>query len=244
MERLRQHDFRLLREFLREIYAPRDLIEVAWDFSEHERLLLDLLRLHLTQAWHNAKAVTRMQQELDLVKRIVEALDQGVVALTHEGSLLSMNNRARQWLADYFGDRSLLANRLPETLERWVGHEENLLESKDNVPPPRKPLVVKKNGRRLIVRHLCEETQCLLLLDEHQTTPQPTALEPLGVTHREADVLHWVAQGKTDAEIGMILGLSPRTVQKHLERSYQKLGVENRTAAAAKMYEILQGRQR
>ena len=61
-----------------------------------------------------------MQQELDLVKRIVEALDQGVVALTHEGPLLSMNNRARQWLADYFGDRSLLANRLPEALERWV----------------------------------------------------------------------------------------------------------------------------
>ena len=63
-----------------------------------------------------------MQQEVDLVKRIVEALDQGVVALTHEGSLLSMNNRARQWLADYLGDRSLLANRLPETLERWVGY--------------------------------------------------------------------------------------------------------------------------
>ena len=78
-----------------------------------------MVRSHLTQAWHNAKAVTRMQQELALVKDIVEALDEGVVVIEHEGSVLWMNNRARQWLADYFGERSLLANRLPETLERW-----------------------------------------------------------------------------------------------------------------------------
>lgn len=54
----------------------------------------------------------------------------------------------------------------------------------------------------------------------------------------KAEVLHWVAQGKTDAEIGTILGVSPRTVQKHLEQIYQKLGVENRTAAAARAYEM------
>lgn len=62
--------------------------------------------------------------------------------------------------------------------------------------------------------------------------------EPLGLSPREAEVLHWAARGKTDAEIGKILGLSPRTVQKHLEHIFQKLGVETRTAAAAKAYEI------
>jgi DNA-binding CsgD family transcriptional regulator len=45
--------------------------------------------------------------------------------------------------------------------------------------------------------------------------------------------LGWVAQGKTNPEIGLILGISRRTVQKHLERIYIKLGVENRTAATA-----------
>ena len=48
----------------------------------------------------------------------------------------------------------------------------------------------------------------------------------------------WVSQGKTNKEIGVILELSPRTVQKHLEHIYQKIGVESRTAAAAKGYEI------
>lgn len=47
-----------------------------------------------------------------------------------------------------------------------------------------------------------------------------------------AEVLQWVAQGKTNMEIGTILGVSPRTVQKHLEHIHQKLGVETRMAAA------------
>lgn len=46
-------------------------------------------------------------------------------------------------------------------------------------------------------------------------------------------MLHWVSCGKTNRDIGDILGLSPRTVNKHLEHVYVKLGVETRTAAAA-----------
>ncbi len=57
--------------------------------------------------------------------------------------------------------------------------------------------------------------------------------EFLGLSPRESEILIWVAQGKTNPEIGMILGIIRRTVQKHLERIYIKLGVENRTAAAA-----------
>jgi DNA-binding CsgD family transcriptional regulator len=52
------------------------------------------------------------------------------------------------------------------------------------------------------------------------------------VTPREREVLHWVCEGKTDAEIGEILGISVHTVSKHLQRIFAKLGVENRTAAA------------
>jgi FixJ family two-component response regulator len=46
-------------------------------------------------------------------------------------------------------------------------------------------------------------------------------------------VLQWLSKGKTNRDIAQILGLSPRTVDKHLEQIYSKLGVENRTAAAA-----------
>ena len=52
------------------------------------------------------------------------------------------------------------------------------------------------------------------------------------LTPREAEVLFWVIKGKTNRDIGDILGTSPRTVNKHLEHVFEKLGVENRTAAA------------
>ena len=67
----------------------------------------------------------------------------------------------------------------------------------------------------------------------------PAKLEKLSLTPREAEVLAWVAQGKTNNTIGTILGISPRTVQKHLERTFHKLGVESRTAAAAQALAVV-----
>lgn len=55
------------------------------------------------------------------------------------------------------------------------------------------------------------------------------------LTTREAEVLRWVAAGKSDAQIGAILRISARTVQKHLQNIYDKLGVESRTAAAMRV---------
>jgi DNA-binding CsgD family transcriptional regulator len=62
------------------------------------------------------------------------------------------------------------------------------------------------------------------------------------LTARETDVLVGVARGKSNRDIGAILGLSPRTVNKHLEQIYEKLGVENRTSAAALALRALDNR--
>lgn len=63
-------------------------------------------------------------------------------------------------------------------------------------------------------------------------SPRPPLL-PNPLTQREMDVLEWVACGKTNRDVAEILGMSPRTVNKHLEHIYEKLGVETRTAAVA-----------
>jgi DNA-binding response OmpR family regulator/DNA-binding CsgD family transcriptional regulator len=60
-----------------------------------------------------------------------------------------------------------------------------------------------------------------------------------GLTHRESEVLLWIAKGKANRDIGEILGLSSRTVNKHLEQIYAKLGVENRASAAVKAADVL-----
>jgi len=70
----------------------------------------------------------------------------------------------------------------------------------------------------------------------------PEALQKLGLTPREAEILSWVVQGKTNPEIGIILGIQLTTVKKHLESTFAKLGVENRTAAVTLALEQLSGR--
>jgi DNA-binding NarL/FixJ family response regulator len=69
----------------------------------------------------------------------------------------------------------------------------------------------------------------------------PALLEPLGLTPREAEVLFWVARGKTNDEIATVLGIGLTTVKKHLESIFGKLGVENRTTAAAMAHERMGG---
>jgi len=68
--------------------------------------------------------------------------------------------------------------------------------------------------------------------------PASTGGAAESLTSRENEVLHWLAHGKTDLEIAALLGLSPRTVQKHLEHIYIKLGVETRTAAVMRALAI------
>jgi len=68
---------------------------------------------------------------------------------------------------------------------------------------------------------------------------EPSQLETLGLTPREAEVLFWVARGKTNDEIATVLGIGLTTVKKHLESTFGKLGVENRTSAAATALEVL-----
>lgn len=63
----------------------------------------------------------------------------------------------------------------------------------------------------------------------------------LGITAREADVLLWISRGKSNRDVGDLLDIAPRTVNKHLEQIFIKLGVENRSSAAAVVIELLSG---
>jgi DNA-binding CsgD family transcriptional regulator len=81
-----------------------------------------------------------------------------------------------------------------------------------------------KLGPNEFLLRLAKDTSAIL--------PAEFSIE-LGLTTREGEVLSWLSKGKTNRDIAQILGLSPRTVDKHLEQIYAKLGVENRTAAAA-----------
>jgi DNA-binding CsgD family transcriptional regulator len=87
--------------------------------------------------------------------------------------------------------------------------------------------------RLLYVGQIGPDENLLRLIEGELGNEQTVLKQKLSVTEREAEVLLWIARGKSNRDIAEILSLSPRTVNKHLEQIYAKLGVENRTSAAA-----------
>ena len=109
-----------------------------------------------------------------------------------------------------------------------------------------KPLVVghPKNGEIEIHNfHLSPPGGLSLIRIEHRPVQQgPKALLALGLTAREAEVLYWITEGKTNPEIAIILDASPDTVKKHAANLYAKLGVPTRTSAARCALSVLLAR--
>jgi DNA-binding CsgD family transcriptional regulator len=91
------------------------------------------------------------------------------------------------------------------------------------------------NGqRRTAAQAAAEAEEVRISMDSKRWIYDNVLCKRFGLTRREVEVLTWVTDGKTNAEIGEILDTSPRTVQKHLEHIFEKLGVETRTAVAAR----------
>jgi DNA-binding CsgD family transcriptional regulator len=207
------------------------------DCSERDRALLNVLSPHLWQAYVSAGAVSRLEARIGRVQEAAGAGDQEIVVLVDGQTTFTATARGRQWLAAYFGASRRRPDRLPEAVCHWMTRETGRLVPTDDVPSVRQPLVVHRDGHQLEIRLARQAEETILLLRERSTGVRAEELAALGLSPRETEVLAWVAQGKTNPEIGSILGMSGRTVGKHLERIYQKLGVETRTAAAAVAHE-------
>ncbi|WP_457282146.1 response regulator [Polaromonas sp. P5_D5] len=149
-----------------------------------------------------------------------------------DGKLIWQTPLARDLLMRYYGTS---APQTPEPVLNWL--RRHMAEAERQVEPPR--LAVELGPRRLTFR-LHQQTgdgdgggDWLIVMREISDDAVVEAMSlSFKLTAREAEVLYWVVKGKTNRDIGDILGSSPATVKKHLERVYAKLGVETRTAAA------------
>ena len=201
------------------------------------REVMARMGVHLRAAMHvRAGAVERSQAR--------NALDAfGYASITvraSDGKLMWQTPLARDLLAHYCGTQ---APHTPPDVLQWL--RRHLGEAQAHREPPR--LTLESGPRRLTFRlHQQvgdedgsdrEEASGGDWLIVMQETSDAAVLESLaqafGLTAREAEVLYWVVKGKINRDIGDILGTSPATVKKHLERIHAKMGVETRTAAAA-----------
>lgn len=213
------------------------------DFTESDRRLLAFLCPHLLAAYKNAEALTEVRRWQSQTQVAVEESGLGLIILGMDGRVRLMTEQSRAWLSKYFDEPLRGTTRLPERLLRWYEHHIRNFCRREPAPPVQ-PLEVVTNTARLQICLVINSTaeQVTLLLNEQIDAVHPERLEPLGLTRREAEVLGWVTLGKTNSEIGELCVISARTVQKHLENVFQKLGVETRTAAARRALEVWYGR--
>ncbi len=208
------------------------------DFTDRDRLVLNLLRPHLIEVYRNAEAMTELTAVLVALGEGVDSLGRGLLVVSRQGRVRFATRSAGQWITAYFCHRPWSGERLPELLQQWVRKQEACLATTGDAPRARTPFVMARDDRRLVIRLVSEPGRLLLLLEEELIGVVPRLLAPHGLTRRESEVLAWVAEGKTNVEIATILGMRRRTVSKHLERVFQKLGVETRTAAAVRALEL------
>jgi len=107
------------------------------------------------------------------------------------------------------------------------------------LPPAPHPLVIHGSEGTMTIRLMRQSQFRLLVLDETRPSATQAALASLGLSPRGTEILGWVVNGKTSPEIGLILSIGPRTVHKHLEGIYSRLGVKNRHAAMTMAFEVM-----
>lgn len=164
----------------------------------------------------------------------LDAFGQAAIAITpNNGRIVWQTPLAREWMKRYFAQHYCENQpQTPPQLLLWIENIASTNISLHDIPPL---TIIQARGRLIFIpADIDDSEQWVILLREESDATQIEALIAIfKLTIREAEVLYWATKGKTSRDIGDILGTSPRTVNKHLEHVYIKLGVETRTAAAA-----------
>jgi DNA-binding response OmpR family regulator len=181
--------------------------------------MLARIRVHLA----NARMTQSARAALDVSGRFL-------LAVNRHGKIMWATPQAQKLLSDNLaGANDELV--LPPPMLQWL---EQAQKGKAGSKTAAMASLPSNEQLRLQYMGKLAPNEFLLRLAKESMSQMPAEFSSeLGLTTREGEVLSWLSKGKTNRDIAQILGLSPRTVDKHLEQIYAKLGVENRTAAAA-----------
>jgi DNA-binding response OmpR family regulator len=181
--------------------------------------MLARIRVHLA----NARLTQSARAALDASGRYL-------LAVNGHGKIVWATPQAQKMLSENLTSSADEEFALSETMLQW------LVQMQRGKAKPKSQTAPFPENEQLHLQYMGKlgpnEFLLRLAKDSSSDTPVEFSSE-LGLTSREGEVLSWLSKGKTNRDIAQILGLSPRTVDKHLEQIYAKLGVENRTAAAA-----------
>jgi DNA-binding NarL/FixJ family response regulator len=182
--------------------------------------MLARIRVHLA----NARLTQSARAALDVSGRYL-------LAVNRQGKIMWATPQAQKLLSDNLATGTDDELVLPQPMLQWLEQAQ-----KGKAGSKTTAMASFPNDEQLRLQYMgtLGQNEFLLRLAKDTSANLPAEFtSELGLTTREGEVLSWLSKGKTNRDIAQILGLSPRTVDKHLEQIYAKLGVENRTAAAA-----------
>ena len=186
--------------------------------------MLARIRVHLA----NARLANSARAALDVAGRFLLAVDE-------QGELIWATPQAQKFLAGLQGSDAQAPFSLSSEQMQWLAQ----IRVAGYPPDPAKPSFQGGSMALTFLGRLRPGEILLRLTIDAQPPSQSGLRKELGLTSRESEVLSWLSRGKTNRDIAQILGLSPRTIDKHLEQIDAKLGVENRTSAAAVAARVL-----
>ncbi|MGO8918074.1 MAG: response regulator [Stellaceae bacterium] len=193
--------------------------------------LIARMHVHLT----NARLGQSARNALDAAGRFL-------LAVNRAGRVLWSTPQASKLLGAAFSAFAVDGFELPAEIMQWLASIRERGAGAAGEPPVASAAGSDRQFQLSYIGQIGADEFLLRLIESDPASEEILLRQRFLLTAREADVLVWVARGKSNRDIGEILGLSPRTVNKHLEQIYSKLGVENRTSAAAQALRALDGR--
>jgi DNA-binding CsgD family transcriptional regulator len=157
--------------------------------------------------------------------RLEETLQRGFIFLEENGRVAYWSRRTRDLLSRFIGRP--LDHALPAAIAGHIARLRRGRVSRSGRALDLPPLRRGADSLRLKFGRHPQSDRFLIIVEETLAANPEAALTP-----REGEVLEWLGQGKANAEIAIILGISTHTVKRHVERILSKLGAENRTTAA------------
>ena len=188
---------------------------------------IDELRARIRVHLRNARSAQSARVALDAAGR-------HLMAVKGDGSI--------HWSTPQAARLVNAATGRDDGLDMIVAHIAAFMRDSERAGGRDAPLSVMLNGRaalQLAFLGVIGPDEYLFRLTAASRADDEILRQRFALTQRESEVLLWIAKGKANRDIGEILGLSARTVNKHLEQIYVKLGVENRASAAVKATHVL-----
>lgn len=201
-------------------------------FVEHERQILNTIQPHLVNSYVNAVAHSKARNSAAQIHAAMETAPGAYGYFDGAGKVSWLQDRAKKWLNEFFPGEVKHDGNIPQSVRKLLD---------DSARHQDAPQQLEKSGEEEIL------TVCLgaspvggwVMRLERKPRHFPPRFRPLSqFSERKNEVLRWMVEGKRNAEIAVILHLSPRTVEKHVAEILAGLSVENRATAIVRAMEF------